>query len=146
MWVPGAVRYYFIILQKQEYILQWNWSFFGAIYTSGVFMASGRPCLPGQPWVSGWRSTDCPVPSPRSWMIGSCWLRPFGTGHGFQNSFSSRQHLPGSFLWERTSSLRGSAPYGTRVQICGTSMYGSWMGRGRLEQSTTDSGGDHHSG
>ncbi len=31
---------------------------------------SWRPCLPGQPWASGWRSTDRPVPSPRSWTIG----------------------------------------------------------------------------
>ncbi len=28
------------------------------------------PCLPGQPWVSGWRSIDRPVPNPRGWMIG----------------------------------------------------------------------------
>ncbi len=28
------------------------------------------PCLPGQPWASGWRSTDRPVPSPRGWTIG----------------------------------------------------------------------------
>ncbi len=26
MWVPGAVRYYFVLLQKQEYILQRDWS------------------------------------------------------------------------------------------------------------------------
>ncbi len=32
-----------------------------------------------------------------------------------------------------TSFLRGSAPYGTRVQIYGTSICGSWTGRGRLE-------------
>ncbi len=31
---------------------------------------SWRPCLPGQPWASGWRSTDRPVPSPRGWTIG----------------------------------------------------------------------------
>ncbi len=31
---------------------------------------SWRPCLPGQPWVSGWRSTDRPVRSPRGWTIG----------------------------------------------------------------------------
>ncbi len=31
---------------------------------------SWRPCLPGQPWASGRRSTDRPVPSPRGWMIG----------------------------------------------------------------------------
>ncbi len=73
-------------------------------------------------------------------------VAPLGPpGPGFPNSFSSRQHLPGTFLWERTSSLRGSAPYGTRVQICGTSMCCSWMGRGRLEQSTTGSGRDYHS-
>ncbi len=30
---------------------------------------SWRPCLPGQPWASGWRSTDRPVPSPRGWTI-----------------------------------------------------------------------------
>ncbi len=30
---------------------------------------SWRPCLPGQPWVSGWRSTDRPVPSPRGCTI-----------------------------------------------------------------------------
>ncbi len=76
----------------------------------------------------------------------SCWLRRFGPpGPGFPNTFSSRQQLPGTFLWERTTSLRGSAPYGTRVQICGTSMCGSWMGRGRLEWSTTGSGRDHNS-
>ncbi len=31
---------------------------------------SWRPCLSGQPWVSGWRSTDRPVPSPHGWTIG----------------------------------------------------------------------------
>ncbi len=31
---------------------------------------SWRPCLPRQPWASGWRSTDRPVPSPRGWTIG----------------------------------------------------------------------------
>ncbi len=31
---------------------------------------SWRPCLPGQPWASGWRSTECPVPSHCGWMIG----------------------------------------------------------------------------
>ncbi len=31
---------------------------------------SWRPCLPGQPWASGWRSIDRPVPSPRGWTIG----------------------------------------------------------------------------
>ncbi len=67
-------------------------------------------------------------------------------GPGFLNSFPSRQYLLGTFLWGRTSSLRGLAPYGTRVQIYGTSMCGSWMGRGRLEWSTTGGGGDHHSG
>ncbi len=30
---------------------------------------SWRPCLPGQPWASGWRSTDRPVPSPHGWTI-----------------------------------------------------------------------------
>ncbi len=53
---------------------------------------------------------------------------------------------PGAVLWGRTSFLRGSAPYGTRVQIYGTSMCGSWTGRGRLEWSTTGGGRDHHSG
>ncbi len=44
----------------------------------------------------------------------SCWLRPIGPpGPGFPNSFPSRQHLPGAFLWGRTSFLWGSAPYGT---------------------------------
>ncbi len=77
----------------------------------------------------------------------SCWLRPIGPpGPGFPNSFPSRQYLPGAFLWGRTSFLRGSAPYGTRVQIYGTSMCGSWTGCGRLEWSTTGGGRDHHSG
>ncbi len=52
----------------------------------------------------------------------------------------SRTHFPRnspSLAHERTSFLRGSAPYGTRVQICGTFMCGSWMGRGRLEWSST---------
>ncbi len=31
---------------------------------------SWRPCLPRQPWVSGWKSTDRPVPNPCGWMIG----------------------------------------------------------------------------
>ncbi len=44
----------------------------------------------------------------------SCWLRPFcPPGPGFPNSFPSRQHLPGAFLWGRTSSLRGSAHMAT---------------------------------
>ncbi len=34
-----------------------------------IFAQSWRPCLPGQPWASGWRSTDRPVPSPRGWTI-----------------------------------------------------------------------------
>ncbi len=77
----------------------------------------------------------------------SCWSRRTGpTRPGFPNSFPSRQTLPGGLLWGRTSSLGGSAPYGTRVQICGTSMCGSWTGRGRLKRSTTGSGTDHHSG
>ncbi len=41
----------------------------------------------------------------------SCWSRRSGPpGPGFPNSFSSRQPLPGPFLWGRTSFLRGSAP------------------------------------
>ncbi len=60
--------------------------------------------------------------------------------------FPRESTLPGAFLWGRTSFLRGSAPYGTRVQIYGTSMCGSWTGRGRLEWSTTGGGRDHHSG
>ncbi len=39
-----------------------------------------------------------------------------------------------------------SQELGTRVQIYGTSMCGSWTGRGRLEWSTTGGGRDHHSG
>ncbi len=31
---------------------------------------SWQPCLPKQPWLSGWMSTDRPVLSPRGWMIG----------------------------------------------------------------------------
>ncbi len=38
---------------------------------------SWRPCLPGQPWASGWRSTDRPVPSPRGWTIGFSEPVPF---------------------------------------------------------------------
>ncbi len=47
---------------------------------------SWLPCLPGQPWASGWRSIDRPVPSPRGWTIGlserheeltSSWMAPF---------------------------------------------------------------------
>ncbi len=81
------------------------------------------------------------------WGAGPAGCAPIGPpGPGFPNSFPSRQHLPGAFLWGRTSFLRGSAPYGTRVQIYGTSMCGSWTGRGRLEWSTTGGGRDHHSG
>ncbi len=39
---------------------------------------SWRPCLPGQPWASGWRSPDHPVPSPRGWTIG---FSERGTAH-----------------------------------------------------------------
>ncbi len=39
---------------------------------------SWRQCLPGQPWASGWRSTDRPVPSPRNWTIG---FSEQGTAH-----------------------------------------------------------------
>ncbi len=41
---------------------------------------------------------------------------------------------------------QGLGTIGTRVQICGTSRCGSWMGRGRLEGSPTGGGRDHHSG
>ncbi len=41
---------------------------------------------------------------------------------------------------------QGLGTIGTRVQTCGTSMCGSWMGRGRLEWSPTGGGRDHHSG
>ncbi len=40
---------------------------------------------------------------------------------------------------------QGLGTIGTRVQTCGTSMCGSWMGRGRLEWSPTGGGRDHHS-
>ncbi len=40
------------------------------VVTTAAPDQSWRPCLPGQPWVSGWRSTDRPVPNPRGWMIG----------------------------------------------------------------------------
>ncbi len=55
----------------------------------------------------------------------------------------SRTHSPrdspshGPFLWGRTSFLRGSAPLAPASRPCGTSMCGSWMGRGRLEWSPT---------
>ncbi len=39
---------------------------------------SWRPCLPGRPWVLGWRSTDRPVLNPRGWMIG---FSERGTAH-----------------------------------------------------------------
>ncbi len=43
----------------------------------------------------------------------SCWLRLSGPPElGFQNSCSSRQPLPGASPWDRTVSLRGSAPFG----------------------------------
>ncbi len=48
------------------------------------------PCLPWQPRVSGWRSTDRPVPSPRIWMIG---FSEQGTAHNrvlLQYLFSRR--------------------------------------------------------
>ncbi len=64
----------------------------------------------------------------------------------FPNSFPSRQHLHGAFLWGRTSFLRARHHMAPAVQIYGTSMCGSWTGRGRLEWSTTGGGRDHHSG
>ncbi len=41
---------------------------------------------------------------------------------------------------------QGLGTIGTRVQTCGTSMCGSWTGRGRLEWSPKGGGRDHHSG
>ncbi len=48
---------------------------------------SWRPCLPGQPWASGWRSPDRPVPSPRGWTI-------LGAGHGSQPRPASVPFFP----------------------------------------------------
>ncbi len=73
----------------------------------------------------------------------SCWSR-----HSDRPGLAFRTHFPRnspSLAHERTSFLRGSAPYGTRVQICATFICGSWMGRGRLEWSSTGCGRDHHS-
>ncbi len=52
------------------------------------------------------------------------------TRPGSRNSCSSRQPLPGRFLWGRICFLRDGAPSGTRVQTCGNSMCGLRMGRG----------------
>ncbi len=60
--------------------------------------------------------------------LGLLHMRPLQ--HWLQRS--SRQPLPGASPWNRTFSLRGSAPYGTRVQTSGTSVCGSWTGCGRL--------------
>ncbi len=44
------------------------------------------PCLPGQSWALGWRSTDRPVPSPRGWTIGF-------SERGAAHSLSSRRFI-----------------------------------------------------
>ncbi len=51
---------------------------------------SWRPCLPGQPWVSGWRSTDRPVPSPCGWTIGFS-ERGAAHNHALLRCLSSRR-------------------------------------------------------
>ncbi len=51
---------------------------------------SWRPCLPGQPWASGWRSTDRPVPSPRGWTIGFS-ERGAAHNHALPRCLSSRR-------------------------------------------------------
>ncbi len=58
------------------------------------------------------------------------------------NSCSSRQPLPGRFLWGRICFLRDGAPSGTRVQTCGNSMCGPWTGRGGSRWPTP--GGSSH--
>ncbi len=63
---------------------------------------SWRPCLPGQPWASGWRSTDRPVPSPRGWTIG---FSERGAAHNraLPRCLSSRRCM-------RSWRIRGAAP------------------------------------
>ncbi len=51
---------------------------------------SWRPCLPGQLWVLGWRSTDRPVPCPRSWTIGFS-QRCVAHNHALLRCLSSRR-------------------------------------------------------
>ncbi len=64
----------------------------------------------------------------------------FSRTHSPRDSPSLAHSLRKDFL------SQGLGTIGTRVQTCGTSMCGSWMGRGRLEWSPTGGGRDHHSG
>ncbi len=104
---------------------------------------SWRPCLPGQPWISCWRSTDRPVPSPRGWTIGfsergvahnrallrwpffpevheeltKSWMAPF--------TARSRSSAASILLYERRKSRRGPSgrrcpPWWSRSAISGS--------------------------
>ncbi len=67
---------------------------------------SWRPCLPGHPWVSGWRTTDCQVPNPRGWII----------GFSERDTFCSGALLPGG-AWGADKVMDGSF-YGQSMLIC----------------------------
>ncbi len=62
----------------------------------------------------------------------SCWSRRSGPpGPGFPNSFSSRQAPPWPIPLRKDLLSRGLGTIWHPRQTCGTSMCGSWMGRGR---------------
>ncbi len=75
---------------------------------------SWRPCLPGHPWVSGWRTTDFQVPSPRGWII----------GFSERDTFCSGALLPGG-AWGADKVMEGSF-YGQSMLICLLRSHYSW--------------------
>ncbi len=75
---------------------------------------SWRPCLPGQPWASGWRSTDRPVPSPCGWTIG---FSERGAAHNraLPRCLFSRRCM-------RSWRVRGMAPFTARSRSSASSV------------------------
>ncbi len=87
---------------------------------------SWRPCLPGQPWASGWRSTDRPVPSPRGWTIG---FSERGTAR-LTTAPCSGAFLPGG-AWGADEFVDGPSLPSTAEWPGGTRAFPRWRERSR---------------
>ncbi len=109
MWVPGAVRYYFILLQKQEYILQWNWSFFGAIYSRLVssWPLVGHACPGSREYRAGGQQIA------QSRALAAGWSVPAGCAH-LDPDLVSRTHFPRDSTSLAHSSEKGPPLSGAR--------------------------------
>ncbi len=111
---------------------------------------SWRPCLPGQPWVSGWRSTDRPVPNPRGWKVSRSGARfttvlcsgaffpggAWGADEVVDGPFHGQKPLvhllrPHYPRWRGCQGVHGHSPGGESDHLCPQNA-ATWRNRPRL--------------